>query len=187
MKVYVCNPGQEAIENACVCVEDDGLPFTSDKDLAERFIHSRASDGDNFYKLEVYHMPKGEYEVYKAEHRAMEIVLYQIMTDVGNPRFDKYPIGEFVMFPILNCEKDYIDEGVYASFDEWAVDLDGVDSTKFKKNLRRALHILGILQIQYSNVDPSMFDKFGKSSVFDFDMRRIFNDGYGKMFTVVPF
>ena len=187
MKVYVCNPGDEAIANACICVEEDGLPYTSDRELAERFIYSRASIGDDFYRLEVYHMPKGEYEVYKTEHRAMEIVLYQLMTDIGNPRFNKFPIGEFAMVPILNYEKDFIDDGIYASFDEWSNDLDTVDTTKFKKKLRRALHKLGILQIQYSSVNPSEFDKFGKFAMFDFDIRKIFDDGYGKLFTVAPF
>ena len=187
MKVYVCNPGKEALEYACVCVEDDGLPYTSDRELAEKFIYSRAAAGDDFYKLEVYHMSKGDYEVYKLEHRAMEIILYQIMTDIGNPRFNKFPVGEFTMIPILNLEKDYIDEGIYALFDEWSEELDLVDSTKFKKSLRRALHILGILQLQYSSVSPSAFDKFGKSAMFDFDMKKIFDDGRGKLFTDVPF
>lgn len=187
MKVYVCNPGIEAIENACICPEDDGLPYTSDKELAERFIYSRASSGDDFYRLEVYHMPKGEYEVYKTEHRGMEIVLYQLMTDIGNPRFNKFPIGELVMAPILNFEKDYIDDGIYSLFDEWSEDLEPVDTTKFKKKLRRALHMLGILQIQYTNIDPAEFDKFGKSAMFDFDIIKIFDNYGGKLFEAMPF
>lgn len=187
MKVYVCNPGKQAIEDACICVEDDGLPYTSDRELAEKFIYSRAAAGDDFYKLEVYHMSKGDYELYKLEHRSMEIILYQIMTDIGNPRFNKFPIGEFTLIPILNLEKDYIDEGIYALFDEWSEELYAVDTTKFKKSLRRALHILGILQIQYSSVNSSEFDKFGKLAMFDFDMKKIFDAGQGKLFMQVPF
>ena len=180
MKVYLFFPSKKIMEYMNHTIDDDGVPFTTNKFVARMFDTQRNQNGE--YEFVVRQMSRESYEKMHNEYWPMEIIMYHCIDDIHDPKRDEYPESELVSVPMLRIEKDAADEGFGSTIDSWPSENYIPDIDKFKTELRKALHSLGFCTFTYTNIAHM----FNEEPNYEFNTNNWFAD-YGNYFDNPPF